>query len=771
MVGGAQMLERIQHIRGVGPFAEFKVGNDHDLRIAPLTVIHAHNGRGKSTLADILRSLGNGDPTVFRARRRLGAGAEPGATVRVLGKPISFAAGAWTGTAPIEVFDENFISDNIYSGLDVGTDQLRNLARLVIGAKGVVLAKRSDAFAKEIQDLHIEQRHLAKVIQPKIEGMEISEFCGLSTVEDADAAITTAETTVARLSAAESIRTRVAFAAPVLRQLEIDKLERFLATTVATISAEARRRVEAQTSALGAGAEVWLAEGLRFGARPACPFCTQPTEGVGIIDQYEAYFGREYADHRDAVAKSRTKLDGLYGPEAQKLAVLAVTAQETLRTFWSQHVAGVPTEALPAAELDSAWTEGYLELGRLLDAKRAAPLDVIEIDAASRSKLVRLSAVINKVIESQDALVKSNPEIERLKKDTEAGSVTAAKAVVTRLRNARARHSAALSGSCDRFLVLSRDIKAKTDEKAAAKAALESHGEGIFGTCAKRVNEYLALFSAGFRVTALKGSFEAGKAGSKFSIVLTDVTGVAIDAGPRTVGEPCVGNVLSAGDRFSLALAFFLSQFPEKGDLAGRCVVFDDPISSLDEHRRGRTKEVICALIERGAQVLVLSHYPVFLAEVYAAASCKDKNALCLERNGDVLELRVWKVDEENLESFHRHSAILRRFADENVGDPEFVGGKVCGFLEAYIRVMDPERLPYGSWLGVYVSAVLAEANAGPSAMLPKRLKSLDRLRGFCGPYRHDAASTGIPPSRHPDEVKGYVREALAWVDPKTDWS
>ena len=43
------------------------------------------------------------------------------------------------------------------------------------------------------------------------------------------------------------------------------------------MNAEARRAVEAQAKALGAGAELWLAEGLWFGARPACPFCKQPT--------------------------------------------------------------------------------------------------------------------------------------------------------------------------------------------------------------------------------------------------------------------------------------------------------------------------------------------------------------------------------------------------------------------------------------------------------------------------------------------------------------
>lgn len=708
---------------------------------------------------------------MFRARRHLGASSEPTAAFRVDGKPVAFASGAWTGNASIDVFDEKFVHDNIYSGLDVGIDHRRNLARLVMGATGVGLARKSDALAKEIQDLQIQKRKVGEAIQPKIEGMEIAAFCGLSRVADVDAAIARADKSVSRLSAAEAIRTRAAFSTPDLRQLEIVKLEQFLARTVATISADARLAVEARSQILGTGSEAWLAEGLRFGARPACPFCTQPTRGLSIIDQYEAYFGKEYAEHKRTLARAREKLEGLYGPDAQKKAILAIAAQESLRAFWSQHVSGVATATLDVAELDVAWTEAYLEIARLIEAKRQAPLDVIEIGAASRSNLERFSTAIREIGERLVALLRINPEIERMKSETEAESVIAARAEVARLRNTKTRHSATVSKNCDRWLALSDEIQAKTEAKATAKADLETYSESVFEACAKRVNAYLDLFAARFRITGLKGSFEAGRSGSKFSIALDDVTGVPIEAGRRTEAEPCMGTVLSAGDRSSLALAFFLAQFPEESDLAGRCIVFDDPTSSLDEHRRSRTREAICALVERGAQVIVLSHYPVFLADVHAAGPRGDKNALRLEAGAGAMELRPWVIEDDTLESFHRHRRSLLRFRDENVGDPDHMGKTVCAFLEAYLRVLDPDRLPFGDWLGDYVKRANAAASTGAGLLPPKRLQSLKRLAAFAAPYRHDTAKTGIPPSRHPDEVRNYVRHALAWADPDTSWT
>ena len=45
-------------------------------------------------------------------------------------------------------------------------------------------------------------------------------------------------------------------------------------------------------------------------------------------------------------------------------------------------------------------------------------------------------------------------------------------------------------------------------------------------------------------------------------------------------------------------------------------IVFDDPMSSLDRHRRHQTKALITK-IARNNQVLVMSHDPFFLKELY----------------------------------------------------------------------------------------------------------------------------------------------------------
>jgi wobble nucleotide-excising tRNase len=53
--------------------------------------------------------------------------------------------------------------------------------------------------------------------------------------------------------------------------------------------------------------------------------------------------------------------------------------------------------------------------------------------------------------------------------------------------------------------------------------------------------------------------------------------------GDRTpAGTPCFRNTLSAGDRSTLALAFFIAQLKARSDLSDLIVLSDDPFTSLD---------------------------------------------------------------------------------------------------------------------------------------------------------------------------------------------
>jgi uncharacterized protein YhaN len=60
------MINRILQIKNVGKFVNFSSKGDIEFR--KMTLVFGENGRGKTMLAAILRSLGTGDPTSLLKR-------------------------------------------------------------------------------------------------------------------------------------------------------------------------------------------------------------------------------------------------------------------------------------------------------------------------------------------------------------------------------------------------------------------------------------------------------------------------------------------------------------------------------------------------------------------------------------------------------------------------------------------------------------------------------------------------------------------------------
>jgi len=116
------LIVRIRLLRNVGTFDSVTAGAA--IAFSCLTVIYAENGRGKTTLADVLRSLATGDPLPISERRRLAAQHPPHIIVECNDAPQPmFQDGGWTRTLPeMVVFDDVFVDDNVFSGLAVASN-------------------------------------------------------------------------------------------------------------------------------------------------------------------------------------------------------------------------------------------------------------------------------------------------------------------------------------------------------------------------------------------------------------------------------------------------------------------------------------------------------------------------------------------------------------------------------------------------------------------------------------------------------------------------
>ena len=92
------MINHLQLIRNVGRFDSVKAAAN--IALNRLTLMYAENGRGKTTLAAILRSLATGDAIPIVERRRLAAQQPPHVIIGCAGGPPAamFQNGVWNRT-------------------------------------------------------------------------------------------------------------------------------------------------------------------------------------------------------------------------------------------------------------------------------------------------------------------------------------------------------------------------------------------------------------------------------------------------------------------------------------------------------------------------------------------------------------------------------------------------------------------------------------------------------------------------------------------------
>ena len=86
-------LRRIKHIGSVGRFRA--CGAEGDVTFKKFTLIFGENGRGKTTLCSILRSLQTDNPDIVIGRTTLGSGKEPNIVINFEDGTALFKDGAW----------------------------------------------------------------------------------------------------------------------------------------------------------------------------------------------------------------------------------------------------------------------------------------------------------------------------------------------------------------------------------------------------------------------------------------------------------------------------------------------------------------------------------------------------------------------------------------------------------------------------------------------------------------------------------------------------
>jgi wobble nucleotide-excising tRNase len=249
------MLERLTLLRNIGQFDSINPGGQ--LPFAKLTLIYAENGRGKTTLSAVLRSLAIGDVALIGERHRLGAANPPHVIFHVAGGAShTFNHGTWSAQLPtISVFDDAFVAANVCSGLDIDPDHRQNLHELILGGQGVTLNAALQTHILAIEEHNRRLREKGDAIPVAARGsMTPDQFCALAVRTDLAERLQSAERLLAAAKSAAAIQSADVFSNLDLPIFDTEAIDNVLGRSLTDLDVAAAQQVQAHLARLGAGA-------------------------------------------------------------------------------------------------------------------------------------------------------------------------------------------------------------------------------------------------------------------------------------------------------------------------------------------------------------------------------------------------------------------------------------------------------------------------------------------------------------------------------------
>jgi wobble nucleotide-excising tRNase len=756
------MLKKIISIKNIGRFISSALPGVP--ACAKYTQILGANGYGKTTICSILRSLGTNDPGLIAGRARIGSKTQPQVELLLDGGSAKFENGTWSASVPeLLVFDGAFIVENVHSGDAVDLAQRRNLYRVIIGKEGVALALEEERLAAESRAKASDVKAVERAIQTHVpQGMSLEVFLGLPVDPDIDAQIATQTTALNAVREANQLKARAPLSEAPFPTLPPDFIA-LLGKTIDGIAEDAQKRIADHINEHGMAAygERWVSEGADHMARGSCPFCGQPLEGIALIEAYRKVFGEVYRQTKTAVAEMQTTIERDFGDRVAGSLETLFESNRGAAEFWGEYCKlpklSAPSEApkaLPALRQAAVI---------LLSKKSAAPQDSVELEANYLAAHERFQ-VARTSVDAYNAAVKiANAEIASKKAAVAVGDVRKEEAALARLNAQKRRHDPNVAPLCTEHQILTQDKNALDAKKTEVRARLEELTSTVIKPYEVRINELLDHFNAGFQIAETKPAYAGGVASSTYQLVINR-TGIELGDGNTPLDRPSFKNTLSAGDRSTLALAFFIAHLERDPDRAKRIVVFDDPFTSQDSFRRRQTIHEIKKAGAACEQVIVLSHDASFLRHLRDKCPSGERVSLQLVDHRDLgIKIAACDLDEACRGRAASEMDDLQAYVMSGVGKDRDIIKKMRVVLETYCRSTYPGSFAPDDRLGGMVEKVKKQGDTHHAWAV---VDELEQINDYSRDHHHgEDPEDGSADLIDPTELTGFVKRTLRLVN------
>ena len=756
------MLDRIESIQGVGLLHDAN-GKPHSCQKA--TLVYADNGRGKSTLATVLRSAATGDPTLISHRKTVDGVLPPKVTLQFSsGHKVNFSANAWSESRPeVLVFDADFVERNVHSGGAVSTGHRKNLLEFALGEAAVAArtaVEQATADAKAVTD---KVQSVTGQLSGHHTGLTLSQFEALTKVDEVDVEVAALQK---RVSAANNAAAIIAKPIPTPApepSFDFDGLFVALKSSLKDVHADAERVVKEHVAKLGGGtAESWLSQGQQLGDAESCPYCGQATTDLNLIRAYQTHFNEAYAALKVKVAGLRNVAE--IGARANIVEgfLQAVDTARAQTTAWSELV---PTQAIDfdASAASTSLAEIQDLVHKLIARKEAAPADPVGAEA-DKARAAALWANLIAAMKAANGAIKSAADaIGIYKGQLAAENVLLLTQQIQRLEASKRRHGPVAVDLLSKLAVARSDAIKAEAKKKLERDKLDGLMTATLSQYEKSINTLLKNFGASFSIKGMGANFRGAAPRTEYGLLLRGKD-IALEG-----GQPSFSTALSEGDKRTLAFAFFVASTLADSKLSTRVIVIDDPMCSLDLNRKHHTRSVLKRLHSKAEQLILLAHDPYFLRDLRDALRKEDPGTpiaifqLALAANG-YTGFSTLEIDKECESAYFLHHRLLNEFVAGSNPDAKAVAKAIRPMLEGYLHRRFPSLISKSLMFGQVVVCIRDAPINSPLRHATNLVAELNDINEYAGQFHHDTNAAADTVTVVAAELKTYVDRSLHLV-------
>lgn len=684
------MITKAKRLRSIGKFYDFS-SSANDLDWHKNTFVFAPNAYGKTTFVNVLRSLRDNDPKLIRARKTLGATANPEAVIVIAGGNHVFNGTRWDRPCTdIQIFDSPFIHANILTH-EIGHEHKKNIHKIIIGEQGKKLAEELSALKTKDKTKSQEVSNLVGQFKKGGFTLAMDAFLAIPVAEETAVGdrIQKLEQNIKSKESEEVVQKLAHPKLMVAPSFDLSTTKELASKKLVAVHETAEKQVLAHIGRNfkdSIQARQFIRQGLDQ-IQADCPFCGQDLKNAaGLLKAYREFFDEAFRRYQEEIAEQvasfeKWNLDNV-------LTALVSTHNANLATVrqWEPYLGVVGLSDMDATVEASR--------ARLVELKNEVQSDMEgkQKDPSHNANLSQFDAFATELGTLKSALEEYNNEVatftEKAKQyvaDLPKSDIASIRQSLAKEQEIKKRFAPEWKSWASVYPPAKKEVGDLQTQKNTKQKELENYSKSIFDTYQARINELLETLGTDFAITGLTGKTDerANESYSDFGFLILRQT---VPLTTRQDEAPCFKNTLSEGDKSTLAFAFFVATLEKQPGLDRQIVVFDDPLSSLDETRREATARLLLALSPTVMQLNVFTHKRDFLHML--CDKMPDNKTLRLRFDKrDGTRFAILDIEEDRKGDHARLIESMERYLDEDYGPTtESMQGNLRKLFETVLK-------------------------------------------------------------------------------------